>query len=118
MFGNRDYQISVGQNQYDLLLSRLFEAQDRLFYEKNHSEKEQIKRSIRSIIDNIVLLNLGEGINPAIVEKYNEVKNQPSPPFFLWQLEFARVFKEKGGFDVVIGNPPYVKVQKVLDVQS
>ena len=113
LFGNRDYQISVGQNQYDLLLSRLFEAQDRLFYEKNHSEKEQIKRSIRSIIDNIVLLNLGEGINPAIVEKYNEVKNQPSPPFFLWQLEFARVFKEKGGFDVVIGNPPYVKVQNI-----
>ena len=109
LFGNRDYQISVGQNQYDLLLSRLFEAQDRLFYEKNHSEKEQIKRSIRSIIDNIVLLNLGEGINPAIVEKYNEVKNQPSPPFFLWQLEFARVFKEKGGFDVVIGNPPYLE---------
>ena len=107
LFGNRDYQISVGQNQYDSLLSRLFEAQDRLFYEKNHSEKEQIKRSIRSIIDNIVLLNLGEGINPAIVGKYNEVKNQPSPPFFLWQLEFARVFKEKGGFDVVIGNPPY-----------
>ncbi|WP_028828463.1 Eco57I restriction-modification methylase domain-containing protein [Proteocatella sphenisci] len=107
LFGNRVYQISVGQNQYDSLLSRLFEAQDRLFYEKNHSEKEQIKRSIRSIIDNIVLLNLGEGINPAIVEKYNEVKNQPSPPFFLWQLEFARVFKEKGGFDVVIGNPPY-----------
>ena len=112
LFGNRDYQISVGQNQYDSLLSRLFEAQDRLFYEKNHSEKEQIKRSIRSIIDNIVLLNLGEGINPAIVEKYNEVKNQPSPPFFLWQLEFARVFKEKGGFDVVIGNPPYVQLQK------
>ncbi len=27
--------------------------------------------------------------------------------FFPWQLYFADVFKKKGGFDVVIGNPPY-----------
>lgn len=25
-----------------------------------------------------------------------------------WELKFAKVFKEKGGFDIVIGNPPYV----------
>ena len=29
-------------------------------------------------------------------------------PFFPWRLYFAEVF-EKGGFDVVIGNPPYLK---------
>ncbi|GAH08699.1 unnamed protein product, partial [marine sediment metagenome] len=26
--------------------------------------------------------------------------------FFPWQLYFAEVFKKKGGFDIVIGNPP------------
>ncbi|MCK9268638.1 MAG: Eco57I restriction-modification methylase domain-containing protein, partial [Alkaliphilus sp.] len=25
-----------------------------------------------------------------------------------WESKFAKVFKEKGGFDIVIGNPPYV----------
>ena len=30
-----------------------------------------------------------------------------SKPFVLWQIYFPKVFKEKGGFDVVIGNPPY-----------
>lgn len=29
-------------------------------------------------------------------------------PFFLWKVFFADVFKENGGFDVVIANPPYV----------
>jgi len=29
-------------------------------------------------------------------------------PFFPWKLYFAEVFQEKGGFDVVIANPPYV----------
>ena len=27
---------------------------------------------------------------------------------FIWKLDFAEVFKEKGGFDIVIGNPPYI----------
>lgn len=31
---------------------------------------------------------------------------------FIWQTAFPKVF-EKGGFDVIIGNPPYVRVQNL-----
>lgn len=34
-------------------------------------------------------------------------------PFFPWHLYFADVFKENGGFDIVIGNPPYLRVQGI-----
>ena len=34
----------------------------------------------------------------------------PNSQFFLWHTYFNDVF-EKGGFDIVIGNPPYVQVQ-------
>jgi len=34
-------------------------------------------------------------------------------PFFPWKLYFAEVFQEKGGYDVVIGNPPYIQLQKL-----
>ena len=27
-----------------------------------------------------------------------------------WELEFADVFKENGGFDLMIGNPPWLKM--------
>ena len=30
--------------------------------------------------------------------------------FMHWELEFADLFAEKGGFDLVIGNPPWIKV--------
>lgn len=30
--------------------------------------------------------------------------------FMHWELEFADVFADKGGFDLVIGNPPWIKV--------
>lgn len=36
----------------------------------------------------------------------------PNDQFFLWHTYFADVF-EKGGFDVVIGNPPYVNVEGI-----
>lgn len=31
--------------------------------------------------------------------------------FFHWELTFADVFKDKGGFDIILGNPPWLKVE-------
>ena len=32
-----------------------------------------------------------------------------------WAIEFAEVFLKKGGFDIVIANPPYVRQEKICD---
>jgi adenine-specific DNA-methyltransferase len=40
-------------------------------------------------------------------KKLYGIQNAVNKPYFLWHLFFADVF-EKGGFDIVIGNPPYV----------
>ncbi len=47
-------------------------------------------------------------------KQLNEIKalrKKQEQPFFIWQLEFLDVFRENSGFDVVIGNPPYVQLQ-------
>ena len=31
--------------------------------------------------------------------------------FFHWELEFADVFEARGGFDLVLGNPPWIKLE-------
>lgn len=31
--------------------------------------------------------------------------------FMHWELEFADLFEERGGFDLVIGNPPWIKME-------
>lgn len=41
-----------------------------------------------------------------------ELEKSNDKPFFLWHLFFNDVF-EKGGFDIVIGNPPYIQLQKM-----
>lgn len=33
--------------------------------------------------------------------------------YFLWDIDFAEVFLERDGFDIVIGNPPYVRQEEV-----
>lgn len=39
----------------------------------------------------------------------NEVAEQQK--FFHWELEFSDVFEERGGFDLVVGNPPWIKLE-------
>jgi hypothetical protein len=31
----------------------------------------------------------------------------------LWEIDFAEVFMSKGGFDIIIGNPPYVRQEEI-----
>ncbi|WP_138504393.1 Eco57I restriction-modification methylase domain-containing protein [Nostoc sp. PA-18-2419] len=38
--------------------------------------------------------------------------------FFQWHLHFNDVFQQQGGFDIVIGNPPYLKIQSINKEQS
>jgi hypothetical protein len=39
--------------------------------------------------------------------------DDPAKPTFVWQLDFAEVFhrKDASGFDFMVGNPPYVRIQ-------
>jgi len=39
--------------------------------------------------------------------------NSVKKDYFLWELDFAEVFALNGGFDIVIGNPPYVRQELI-----
>ena len=36
-------------------------------------------------------------------------------PFFLYRLHFYEVFRDKGGFDLVLANPPYVRMEHIKE---
>jgi len=63
-------------------------------------EKEKIKRRFNDFDVEQVENNLFE------MTHGNKIRN-----FFPWKLYFADVFREKGGFDVSIANPPYIGEQ-------
>lgn len=47
-------------------------------------------------------------------DKLKELETRNDKPFFLWKLFFADVFEDYG-FDILIGNPPYIQLQKMTD---
>ena len=71
----------------------------------------KIKKDLKTKIDNIQLGLVEETLKdcPTKLEKFKEVSTKRQKPWFIWKLEFYDVFKNNNGFDIVIGNPPYVK---------
>ncbi len=50
------------------------------------------------------------------IERIREIKRKiqaPGKKPFVWDIDFAEIFGDKGGFDIVIGNPPYVRQENI-----
>lgn len=79
------------------------------FFEANQkSKKDDIKKQIEQLEWDLIEVTLKEQNKVSALMKLEEFKRLNTRPFFLWKLNFAEVFEEKGGFDVVIANPPYI----------
>lgn len=101
-------QVNLYQSAFDATLQRLIDKQQELFKCDNTEKKVQLLQDIDALREDVIMSQLRTVASADQLVRYNETKNMASKPFILWQLDFARVFREKGGFDIVIGNPPYV----------
>ncbi len=98
-------QTSLLQNEFDINLLNIIAWQDKLFFESNHDQKEIIRRHLRELYNDTVIKQIKE--NPALVKAYEVAAKKKPLPFVIWQLYFPTVFRGRGGFDIIIGNPPY-----------
>ncbi|MDR2623724.1 MAG: Eco57I restriction-modification methylase domain-containing protein [Methanobrevibacter sp.] len=72
--------------------------------------KKTLRKEITDLKWEIITEYLKETGRGSKVEKIDKYRNKSEKPFLLYNLEFSEVFKgENPGFDIVIGNPPYVK---------
>ena len=106
-------QSSMFDQNLGLLINDLIELQSKLYEEKDHVAKEALKERIQDIYNQVVLEQIQ--INSTLVDEYYRTLQSPSQPFILWQLYFPKVFRDNGGFDIVIGNPPYIQLQKTIN---
>ena len=85
----------------------------RLYYSpENHKIKEELKKEIdRRVKEHIIICS---GNTPSVIDAVENIQDN-NKPFFLWHLYFAEVF-QNGGFDIVIGNPPYIKEGRMSKV--
>lgn len=87
---------------------------DQYFETNNHEERIRLRGKISGAVEGLI-----ESNNPALRDKLFDLDIAANNCFFLWHTWFNDVFKraeENGGFDIVIGNPPYGA--KLDDVQK
>ncbi len=73
--------------------------------------KEELRRRLKTLEDELNRYLANEyGVNASKRASYEEWLSSHKP--FHWFIEFYRIMKS-GGFDVIIGNPPYVEYNKV-----
>ena len=80
------------------------------------TDDHNAKLSLRSIINENVrsyIINL-KGCTLDVQRKIEKLPI-PNDQFFLWHIYFKEVF-DNGGFDIVIGNPPYIDSETMVKV--
>lgn len=96
------------EQELDTMFKELFAMQAGLFGEDDPIRKKEIKHKIEKKTSDIIKYKLiSMDKNHEAARRYRQSIDNHEKPYFIWKLEFARVFKEKDGFDIVIGNPPY-----------
>ena len=98
---NLDYKLVCGNSllsvEIELFNGELFNQLEKLkpkyFNETDINKKNELKKQINELI--------------------KEITNNDQ--YFDFKVYFSEVFHEKKGFDVVIGNPPYIQLQKAFN---
>ncbi len=97
-----DYNLKLAKEKLEIELHQhrvvIREKQKKLKGWKPSKKTEQRIAALEAEIEAIELK----------MARLRDLEERPERPYFLWHLFFQDVF-EQGGFDIVIGNPPYVR---------
>jgi len=76
---------------------------------------DRLMTQVKEVYDKVKAMQGGE--LPAEARDVDALRTQLGLSF-IWRLDFAEVFAEKGGFDVVIANPPYVRMEEIKELKT
>jgi hypothetical protein len=112
-------------NKIDELINNLHQAQATFSNESNYKKKKELKNKVENCIIDIFKFKYNEKKNISAVdaEQMNRdieqlIHGKNPRYFFPWKLYFADIFRTKGGFDIVIANPPYIQLQKKMNEKA
>ena len=96
-------------------IAKLTQAINGFYIPHDHVAKAKIRAQIK---ENIIQLLKERQLPPKAIEDLSKLDLHENSQFFLWHTWFHDVFNRpndcngRNGFDIVIGNPPYVQIKK------
>ena len=98
-------QMTFFEDDVDVLRRQVIALRREYFRETDKNKKKNLRQRMREIVQQqINALSYDIDLSGIDIADNSE--------FFLWHTWFSDVF-ENGGFDIVIGNPPYVSVKAI-----
>lgn len=95
------------------------ERREREALEARQREVDELKARVEQVREQVSrLCRQGDTRRLSAEELRRQLLGDPDHPTFLWRVDFAEVFQEKGGFDVMIANPPYVRQEKITHLKA
>ena len=98
----------------DRLFGRFRQQQTEIGGEVTLTDKQKLRNSLKALEDELNRYLVKEyGVDPNKKAAYDKWLASHKP--FHWFIEFYGIVYNRGGFDVIIGNPPYVEYSKIRD---
>ena len=110
-----DGQGELNQQTSWASLKRIQELHEKFFDEDSRTEKDKLRRELDALEWDFMEATLREQGREEAIAELKRASATHRKPFFLWRLHFAEVFQQRGGFDVVIANPPYVRQEEIKE---
>ena len=90
----------------DLSRKNLQKLLHEYFSVTDHQKKATMRHAINAEVKTLIRESVGG--TPTFLAKLEQLDPSANQDFFLWHTWFKDIF-DKGGFDIVIANPPYIK---------
>ena len=103
-------QLTLFEDATDVDRKRLRDLLHKWYDCTDHCERTRLRDAIRAAAENQI-----RAIWPDF--SFDGLDLSANSEFFLWHLWFAEVF-DQGGFDIVIGNPPYINVELMSEADK
>ena len=117
--GHKQYissnQIEFGDGQKKVQIDDLIRLKQELYGENEPSRKKVLLEKIQTARNELLRLNFADTNKE---KELFEIDKSHNKPYFAWMLEFIEVFIENDGFDIVIGNPPYVSTKGITETDK
>lgn len=110
----------LGEKSTNKLLIELAKLQSIFFKTISYNKKQKLKKEIQDTIFNVFKTNIQtikdfnkSEMRLSEIELNKLISGSLDRNFFPWKVFFSEVFLKNDGFDIVIGNPPYIGVKEV-----
>lgn len=108
-------EITLFDDEKNRLQKRVFQLLKAYYSCSDHDRKVKLQQEISDTINKQLE---AQAYDPVILEQLKKINLAENNKFFLWHTWFSDVFNrndDKNGFDIVIGNPPYIHYRIMVE---